>query len=75
MIKKIVLELTHFTVILVLLALVQHQDLLVSPLVRFENMQTNGNYLHPFLWALGVYLIVSFFRLIIKGLMKFKNRK
>lgn len=75
MIKTIVFELIHFSIILVLLALVQHQDLLDSPLLRFEQMQMNGNFLHPFLWTLGVYLIIGIFRLIIKGLMKFKNRK
>jgi len=70
MIKKILLELTHFTIILVLLALMQHQDLLDSPLIRLEQMQTDGNFLHPFLWAFGVYFIVLVFRLIVNSIMR-----
>ncbi len=75
MIKKILLELTHFIVILVLLALVQHPDLLTDPLVRFEQMLQAGNFIHPLLWAFGVYLIVGVFRLIVNGIMRVVRKR
>jgi len=74
MIKKIVLELTYFSIILVLLASLMHRDLLVSPLLRFEHMQANGNYLHPFIWSFLLYLIIAIFRVVVKKILKFKNR-
>jgi len=75
MIKNILKEFTYYMVILVVLALMQHQDLLEHPLVRFEHMQENGNFLHPFIWSFGVYLIIGIFRLVIKGVLKLKNRR
>jgi len=66
MIKKIKIELLYFTAILVVLALVQHSDLLTSPLTRLELMHNKGNYTHPLLWTSVVYLVLGAIRLIIE---------
>jgi len=67
-------ELIYFTLILVILAVVQHHDLLTDPMQRFTTMQENGNYLHPFIWTAIVYSIVWIFRIIGRLILKFKNK-
>lgn len=74
MIKMLSKETAYFFAILVVLALLQHPDLLHSPLLRIENFIHNGSYLHPFLWSLGLYLIIGFFRVTLKFLIGLKNR-
>ncbi len=75
MIKKIKKELIYFVSVLVVLALVQHSDLLTHPLSRFGFMLEKGNYFHPLVWASGVYLIVVAIRLIVKFVLFLKNKK
>lgn len=74
MIKKIKFELLLFTLLLIVLALLQHSDLLTAPLKRLDLMADRDNYLHPILWTSIVYLILGFIRLIIKYLFYLKNR-
>jgi len=74
MINLLKKELIYYTVILVVLALIMHPDLLSAPLERFELMNTRGNYIHPFYWSFGVYLIVVIVRLLIKGIGKLKDK-
>jgi len=74
MIKKIRLELLYYVAILLLLALVQHSDLLTAPLERFEQMQHNANYFHPLLYALVVYFVIACIRVIVKFILFLKNK-
>ena len=74
MISIIKKELTIYFVILFLLAIVQHSDLLTSPLHRFEDMQSLGNYFHPFLWGGVVYIFILIVRMIIKFILKIFKR-
>lgn len=74
MIKKIKIELIYFFVILLILAVLQHSDLLHSPLQRANLMMEKENYLHPLLWASVVYIVVGLFRLIVKYILFIKNR-
>jgi len=73
MLQKIIKEFIYYTITLVVLALVQHQDLLQTPMKRFEDMQSMGNYLHPFIWALFVYLLIASFRWLFGIVMKLKK--
>lgn len=72
--KHIYKELLYFSAILVILAIMQHPDLLTAPLERLSQMNNNGNYLHPFFWSLIVYLSIGIFRLIIKFIKYLINR-
>lgn len=74
MIKKISIEIIYYMSILVLLALVQHSDLMFAPLERFEQMQKNSNYFHPFLYAFIVYSIIGLLRVIVKFSLFVKNK-
>lgn len=74
MIKKILTELIYFFVILFILALMQHSDLLSSPMTRVELMTEKQNYLHPMLWSAPVYIIVATVRVVIKYIVFLKNR-
>ncbi len=66
MIKKIQLELLYYFAIVVILAFLQHPDLLSSPLTRFDQMLNAQNYYHPFLWALSLYILISMFRALFR---------
>lgn len=74
MLRKIKIELMYFMLILLILAVVQHSDLLHSPLERLGLMAEKGNYLHPFLWSFVVYFIVAIARLIVAYLLRFKKK-
>ncbi|QOY51680.1 hypothetical protein [Candidatus Sulfurimonas baltica] len=74
MIKKIKIELLYFLIILIVLALLQHQDLLTSPLKRIDLMREKENYLHPLLWTSIVYSAIGVLRLAIKSIFYLKNR-
>lgn len=74
MIKKIKIELIYFSLILLGLAVLQHSDLLHSPIERINLMAEQGNYIHPLLWTFAVYIIIGLIRLIIKYLLYIKNR-
>lgn len=75
MMKKITTELLYFMALLLILALMQHPDLLSSPIERMARMAEKGNFIHPFLWTSGVYLVVGLVRLIVKYALYLKNRK
>jgi len=74
MLKIIKTEIIYFMLILAVLAVLQHSDLLHSPLARMSLMSEKGNYFHPLLWTSAVYLVVGFIRLIVKFLLRLKNR-
>ncbi|MBA3024918.1 MAG: hypothetical protein FP820_00745 [Sulfurimonas sp.] len=74
MIQKIRTEIIYYLIILVLLALLQHSDLMFSPLERFTKMQLHANYLHPFLYAFIVYSVIGLFRGIAKFILFVKNK-
>lgn len=74
MAKKLKIEIFYFTVILLVLAFMQHSDLLTSPVQRVELMAEKGNFLHPLLWAFSVYVVVGIIRLIISYILNLKNR-
>lgn len=63
-------ELLIYLLTVVVSALVMHPDLFSTPLARFEMMANRANYYHPFLFGLGVYLIIGIVRLIFAGLKK-----
>jgi len=73
MLNKLIKELIYYTITLVVLALLQHQDLLTTPLDRFEKMQSMGNFLHPFIWALVIYLLIASFRWLFGIIMRLKK--
>lgn len=73
MIKKIKIELIYFCAILLILALLQHSDLLHSPLQRANLMMEKENYFHPLLWAFVVYVVIGFFRLVVKLFRKIRG--
>lgn len=75
MIKKIKIELLYFVFILIILAILQHSDLLTSPIKRIGMIVERGNYLHALLWTSTVYLALGFIRLIIKYLFLFYQKK
>lgn len=74
MMKKIRNELFYYIVMVVVLAFIWHPDLFTSPLQRLDKMLTYGNYLHPFLFALGVYLFIGVFRAIYSFINYLKKR-
>jgi hypothetical protein len=74
MLKIIKTEIIYFVLILAVLAVLQHSDLLHSPLERMSLMSEKGNYFHPLLWTSAVYLVVGLIRLIVKFLLRLKNR-
>ena len=73
MIKIIKLELLYYVAIVVILALLQHPDLLTSPLTRLNQMQNTQNYFHPLFWASILYLLVGMFRGLFAVMSKLKN--
>lgn len=75
MMKKIIIELLYFMALLLVLALMQHPDLLSSPLERAARMAEKGNFIHPFLWTSGIYFVLGIVRLIVKYVLYLKNRK
>jgi len=62
MINLIRKELFIYTALLTTLMLMMHPDLLSEPTVRLALMQDRGNYIHPLLYTLFVYLIIYFLR-------------
>ena len=67
-------ELLIFTVILVILALIQHQDLFTEPLKRWDMLMAGVNGTskeHPFYWTFGTYMVLGMARLIIVGITSF----
>ncbi len=67
-------ELLIYIFTVVISALLIHQDMLSTPLTRLEMMADRANYYHPFLFGLGVYLVIGIVRLIVLGLRKMIKR-
>jgi len=67
-------ELIIFTVVLLLLALVQHPDILTSPIGRLKELPSSGAYglgaFHPIIFALAGYLAVLVLRGVYRGFVK-----
>jgi hypothetical protein len=38
-------------------------------------MIDQGNFIHPFIWTFGIYILIGFIRLIIKYIIFLKNKK
>ncbi|MBU0719768.1 hypothetical protein KJ877_00345 [bacterium] len=74
MIKKIKIELIYFFAIVFILALLQHPDLLSSPLERLQKMHQAQNYLHPLMWSFIIYAVLGIFRAIIGFVLHIKNK-
>lgn len=69
------LELAYFVIIFIFLALMQHPDLLTSPIVRVNKMIELGNYLHPFVWTSVFYILIALMRSLIKFANHLKSKK
>jgi hypothetical protein len=67
-------ELLIYLLTVAVSALLVHPDLLSTPLTRLEMMTDRANYYHPFLFGLGVYLIIGIIRLIIAGIKKIMKK-
>ena len=74
MIKIIQRELLYFITLLVVLALLQHPDLLSSPMQRIDTMISYKNYFHPFGWTLALYSVIGVGRLIYLLIQKIKSK-
>lgn len=75
MLKQIKIEILYFVAILLGLALMQHSDLLTSPLARVNLMIEKGNYLHPILWTSVLYIVIGFIRVIVGYIFKLRSKK
>ncbi|MDQ1267669.1 MAG: hypothetical protein QG560_312 [Campylobacterota bacterium] len=75
MIKKLRTELIYFFVILLFLAVIQHSDLLTSPIERLNRMVEAQNYIHPVLWAFSVYALLGIIRLLLNYILYLKNKR
>jgi len=67
-------ELLIYLAVLLLSALFMHPDLLLDPVARFKTMIGRANYYHPFLFALGIYLLIGAIRLLVKWIRRFIKR-
>ncbi|MCK9472694.1 MAG: hypothetical protein WCY85_07275 [Sulfurimonas sp.] len=74
MIKRIKIELIYFIIIMLILATIQHSDLLHSPFARTGLMLEKGNYFHPLLWTFPIYAVIGLLRLLVSFLLRLKNR-
>jgi len=63
-----------YLVIFIIGAVIVHPDFLYAPLARFEWMNERGNYYHPFVMSIGVYLLVVVIRLTIQGVKRLWKR-
>lgn len=72
-------ELLIFIIVFIVLALIQHPDLLSSPLTRLSELPTAGAYglgaVHPLVFALVGYLLLWIVRLVIRGVKKLFGSK
>jgi hypothetical protein len=74
MIKILKKETLYFIAILVVLALLQHPDLLTTPFARFTQIINDGNYFHPFLWTFLIYFIIGILRGVVKFILFIKKK-
>lgn len=62
MARRVLREMFLFVAVLAIMALMLHPDLLIAPAERYERMHASGSYLHPLLYAGGIYLLLSLLR-------------
>lgn len=62
MARRVLREMFLFATVLTIMALMLHPDLLIAPAERYERMHDSGSYLHPLLYAGGIYLLLSLLR-------------
>ena len=67
-------ELLIYTILTLMSGLLFHPDLLTEPLQRLSLMYERSNYYHPFLFGLGVYLLVAIPRLLYFAVQKLMKR-
>jgi len=70
-------ELFIFIALLLVLAVVQHSDLLTNPAERIESLLSgSASLFHPLYWTLGVYVVLGIARIIL-GLLRrlFRSKK
>lgn len=75
MIKILKKELLIYTALLILMIILIHPDLLTHPSMRLELMQEKGNYIHPFLYTIIIYIVLSVFRIAFVLIMKLFGKK
>jgi hypothetical protein len=74
-------EIIIYFIILLILAFIQHTDLLTAPIERFQELPESGAYglgaAHPLIFALIGYFALGILRLLYKGIKKafFKEEK
>jgi len=71
-------EIAIFLIILIILAFIQHTDLLEHPIERFQQLPESGAYglgaAHPLVFALLGYVILGILRLLYRGVKKIFKR-
>jgi hypothetical protein len=70
-------ELIIYIGLLVILAAIQHNDLLIEPAARLDRLFNGGqqSIFHPLVWVTPVYLITLMFRLMFRWVKKFLTKK
>ncbi|WP_345972270.1 hypothetical protein [Sulfurimonas diazotrophicus] len=72
--KPMLREGAIFALLLIALSLLLHPDLLSDPGTRLSQMTGRGNYLHPLVYTLLVYLVVLLLRGVIRLFARFFRR-
>jgi len=65
--KTIFKESAVYVFLFLISAVAMHPDLFSEPLERLLLMSQRQNYIHPFVYALLIYLFIGMFRLFIKA--------
>jgi hypothetical protein len=66
--KVMIREVLIYSALLILLGVLMHPDLLTHLGERFSLMQERSNFIHPFIYAFIVYIILFLFRYVTKKL-------
>ncbi|WP_345969688.1 hypothetical protein WCX72_10280 [Sulfurimonas sp. HSL1-6] len=72
--KPMLREGAIFALLLIALSLLLHPDLLSDPGTRLSHMTGRGNYIHPLVYTLFVYLVVLLLRGVIRLFARFFRR-
>jgi len=57
-------EIFIYIILFVVLAFLMHPDLLETPLERFSHMMERGNFFHPFIYSILLYIFLFILRFI-----------
>jgi len=68
-------EVLIYIAMLLVLALVMHNDLVSDPSSRFQIMYEKGNYSHPFLYTFFVYSILFIVRKVLDFIIGLFEKK